>query len=311
MVVGSLPETRWWCCDDRHDERHDERGPLWGASVTAPMDEAVLVEHLATGVRRLTLNRPDSMNALTSELCDQLAAALATADSDPTVGAVVITGNGRGFCAGGNVNVMAAGARDAAPQEPLPGAEFDAYEASVRSIEVLADSIVGRIYRHSKPTVAVINGTVAGAGIGIAGACDIRIAASSASFTTSYARIGRSGDFGGTFFYRQLLGPAKSRELFFTSKRVDAAEALVLGLVSYVYPDGEALAQGLGLAAEIAAGPVSAFGRMKEVFRAADAGNLSEVLSLEAKYQALTGRTSEGRAAMTAFMAARQARKRA
>ncbi len=274
--------------------------------MTSSSEPPVLLDTDTDGVLVVSLNRPESLNALSVEVLDSLAAALTGAESDPDVGCVVITGQGRGFCSGGNVKAMAKMTDAVSEAPPEAGSEFEAYEDAVHALLRSTDAIIGRIYRLPVPTIALVNGPVAGAGIGLACVCDMRIAAESATFLTSYARVGRSGDFGSTFFYRQLLGPAKSRELFFTSDKVDASQALALGLVNHVYPDADLRTEGLALAARIARGPRRAYGRMKEVFRAADAGDLAAVLELEARHQVISGRASEGRRVMREYIRSRK-----
>jgi 2-(1,2-epoxy-1,2-dihydrophenyl)acetyl-CoA isomerase len=184
---------------------------------------------------------------------------------------------------------------------PSPGAEFEAYEDASRQLYWWHEEVVRRVYRFPKPVIALVNGAAAGAGLGLAGACDIRLASDRAVFTTAFARIGRSGDFGTSFFVRQLVGPAKLRELYFTADRIDAEEALLLGLVNHVYPHDELMSRGLEFAERVAAGPVRAFARMKEAFLAADAGDLDRVLAIEAKNMPLS-RGAEGRAFLQRFL---------
>lgn len=173
--------------------------------MTGSSEPPVLIDTATAGVLVLTLNRPESMNALAVDMIEGLSAAESGAD----IGCVVITGRGRGFCAGGNVKAMAT-AMDQTTQEapaapPEIGSEFEAYEDAVRALLQSTDSVIGRLFRLPVPTIALVNGTVAGAGIGLACVCDMRIAAESASFVTSYARVGRSGDFGSTFFTGNCL----------------------------------------------------------------------------------------------------------
>jgi enoyl-CoA hydratase/carnithine racemase len=182
----------------------------------------VLIDERRGRVALLTLNRPEKLNALSPELHDRLLEAVSRAANDPAVGCVVLTGAGRAFCSGGDIT----GARLAPPDGVRP------------TVESRADGLIhhGETARllHSmpKPTIAMVNGVAAGAGLALALACDLRVAAHTASFTTSYVRVGLSGDFGASWSLTRLVGPAKARELMFLSDRIEADEALRLGLVN-------------------------------------------------------------------------------
>lgn len=271
--------------------------------MTQTVTDAVLAERTRTGVIVITLNRPESLNAISPELAEGLIEELVRAEEDRTAGCVVLTGAGRGFCAGGDVKAMARrDLRSDSEPAPAPSPEADVFGAGARHLQRWHREIVLRLYRMPKPVIAVINGAAAGAGIGMAGACDLRVASDRAIFTTAFARIGRSGDFGTSFFVRQLVGPAKARELYFTSDRFDAETALRLGLVNYVYPPDELMARGMELAERIAAGPVNAYARMKQALRAADAGDLERVLEIESVNMPLSGLTAEGKEFLQRFL---------
>lgn len=186
------------------------------------MTDAVLLD-VADGVAIVTLNRPEQLNAVNYALLGGLLDKVQTADADPNVGCIVVTGAGRGFCAGGDLREGARAPKDT----PDPLSLRDGAEAC-------------RILRESaKPTIAMVNGPVAGAGIGIAGACDLRFAAESATFLSAYDRIGGGGDYGATYVWTQALGAAKARELFLLGERFTADAALAFGLYTRVYPDAE------------------------------------------------------------------------
>jgi len=174
----------------------------------------------------VTLNRPDRLNALSADLLESLRRALEELGGDEGVRAVVLTGAGRGFCAGGDVGELAtAGTRDE------------------RSLEVLASDtrrhlqLTELLHTMPKPTIAAVNGPCAGAGFALACAADLRYAATSAVFTTAFIKVGQPGDYGGAWTASRLLGAAKARELFLLEERIDAAQALRIGLVSEVIPD--------------------------------------------------------------------------
>lgn len=246
-------------------------------------------------VATLTLNRPEQLNAISAELADALAQALDRAAADDAVGCVVLTGAGRGFCAGGDLGVMAQ--RDGGATSSV-----EELEAQIAGRARMHVQIPLRIFELDKPTVAIVNGAAAGAGLSLALACDLRVAATSAKLTTGFARVGRSGDFGGTFFLSRLIGPARSRELYFTSEVVLAERARELGFVDHVHPRDEVLARGTALAEQIAAGPPQALARMKQAFRVAEQGDLRRLLDLEAELQTVSGNSAEGRERLARFL---------
>jgi 2-(1,2-epoxy-1,2-dihydrophenyl)acetyl-CoA isomerase len=266
--------------------------------------QLVLVEKRSSGIALVTLNRPESLNALSAELMAELGQQLAEIDRDPSVSCMVMTGAGRGFCSGGDIKGMST--RDASAGEAArayePGTELEQWENHSNQARRMHADIPGRIYEFSKPTISLVNGPAAGAGVGLALCHDITIASDRASFTTAFARIGRSGDFGTSYFLHWRVGPSKARELYFTSERIDAVRALALGMVSYIYPHDELLQRGLELAEKIAGGPVRAFARMKRAMRAADAGDVQAVLEIESMNMPLSGRSREGQRFLKQFM---------
>ncbi len=252
------------------------------------MTTDVLESHDA-GVATLTLNRPARLNALSPDMLAALHAAIPRLDADPSVRALVLTGSGRGFCAGGDVKRMT----DGAIAHDAP----DAVAVLRRKMEVSR-----LLYEMSKPTIAMVNGPAAGAGLALALACDFRVAGASARFTTAFARVGLPGDFGGSFFLSSLLGAAKARELYFTADAVDAQRALALGLVNQVVADDELVAVTMELARRLAAGPVLAYGYMKRNLAAAQTEGLARILDLEAEHQVAASRTEDHREAARAFV---------
>ncbi len=252
------------------------------------MTEDVL-EHFHEGVTTLTLNRPSRLNALSPEMLAQLRDALHRIDADRAVGAVILTGAGRGFCAGGDVKRMS-------------GGEIDHDAADAEAVLRGKMELASQLHALCKPTIAMVNGPAAGAGLALALACDLRIAGSSASFTTAFAKVGLPGDFGGSFFLSQLVGPAKARELYFTSGTLDASEALALGLVNRVVPDADLYSVASGLAQRLAGGPMLSFAQMKRNLNAAQGNTLAAVLDLEARHQVAASRTADHREAALAFV---------
>ncbi len=248
-----------------------------------------LLETVTDRVATLTLNRPDRLNALSSPMLDGLLEALPRLAADREVAVVVLTGAGRGFCAGGDVKNMAEGS-----------SQFGMEEA----VERLRGRMeVSRLLHDiPKPTIAMVNGPAAGAGLAMALACDLRIASESARFITAFVKVGFSGDFGGTYFLSKLVGTGRARELYYTGEALDAKQALALGIANQVVPDAELLETTMALAKRLARGPSIALGLMKKNFNAAETGTLSELLDLEALHQITTGRTEDHMEAARAFV---------
>mgnify|MGYP005677051361 FL=1 len=186
-----------------------------------------LLANLDEGVLTLTLNRPEARNAMSGEMTAALAQQLADAELNTKVRCVVLTGAGKGFCAGGDVKGMAASGDGTVGDNTIDGA--------IHRQRVNQRATAGKLYSMPKPTIAALPGAAAGAGLSLALACDMRVMASNAIMTTAFARVGFSGDYGGTFFMSQLIGTAKARQLYFMSERVSAQEALSLGPVSYTH----------------------------------------------------------------------------
>jgi len=248
-----------------------------------------LIETVANRVATLTLNRPDRLNALSSTIIDGLLEALPRLAADPQVAVVVVTGAGRGFCAGGDVKSMAEGSSQL-------GLE-DAVQRLRGKMEVSR-----LLHEIPKPTIAMVNGPAAGAGLALALACDLRVASESARFITAFAKIGFSGDFGGSYFLSKLIGTGKARELYYLGEPLDARQALALGIVNTVVPDFELLQATTALAQRLARGPGIALGLMKQNFNAAETGALSALLDMEALHQIQTAKTEDHLEAARAFV---------
>ncbi len=252
-----------------------------------------LLQQTIDGVALLTLNRPDRLNALSRPMLDDLAVALHRLSRDKEVGAVVITGAGRGFCAGGDVKGMAESTSDAGLEERTQD-----LRARMESSRLL--------HEMPKPTLAMVRGPAAGAGLSLALACDLRIVSETARFTTAFARVGFSGDFGGSYFLTHLVGTARARELYYTARPVDAAEALALGMVNQVVADAVLEAETMALARRLAKGPRIALAYMKRNMNAAESGTLAELFDLEALHHSRCGLTEDHREATQAFVAKRE-----
>lgn len=257
-----------------------------------------LLAEMEGGVLTLTLNRPDARNALTGPMLEALADQLARAETDDQVRCVVLTGAGKGFCAGGDVKAMAG--RDGG------GDRGGGLDATIHRQRLSQRATAGRLHRMPKPTVAAINGAAAGAGLSLALACDLRVMAASAFLTTAFARVGLSGDYGGTYFMTRLVGAAKAREFYFLSDRVSAEEALRLGLANRVCAPDALAEETTALAARLAAGPGVAYRYMKENLNRAAAGEVEDCMDLEATHHVHCERTADHREAAAAFVAKRE-----
>jgi 2-(1,2-epoxy-1,2-dihydrophenyl)acetyl-CoA isomerase len=260
------------------------------------MDEELL-ESASDGVALLTLNRPERLNALSPGMVGRLHDALVRLSGDPAVGAIVLTGAGRAFCAGGDVKAMG---------EPLEPSD-DLLEEMARSLRARME-VSRLLHEIPKPTLAMIRGPAAGAGLSLALACDLRIAGESARLGTAFARVGYSGDYGGSYFLTRLVGTAKARELYYTAEMLDAGPALALGMLNRVVPDADLERETLALAARIARGPRIALSYMKRNLNAAESGDLAQVLDLEAWHHTRCGMTEEHREAARAFVEKREPR---
>jgi 2-(1,2-epoxy-1,2-dihydrophenyl)acetyl-CoA isomerase len=248
-----------------------------------------LLETIEDGIATLTFNRPERMNALSTPIMEGLLHGLPRLTGDPAVKVIVLTGAGRAFCAGGDVKSMAEGG------ERRSAAEATAHLRSRMEVSRI-------LHELPKPTIAMINGPAAGAGLALALACDLRVAGTSGRLVTAFVRVGFSGDFGGSFFLTRLVGTAKARELYFSGRPVEADEALSLGLVNRVVPDEELATVTMELARSLAQGPSVALSLMKRNLNCAESGGLAELLDMEAVHQVQTGRTEDHREAAKAFV---------
>ncbi len=246
------------------------------------------------GVVTLTLNRPAARNAMSGAMNAALQEMLAKVELDPAVRCVVLTGAGKGFCAGGDVKGMASKGDGPVTDTTIDGV--------IHRQRVNQRGTAGKLFKMPKPTIAALPGAAAGAGLSLALACDLRIMASSAIMTTAFMRVGFSGDYGGTYFLTQLVGSAKARELYFLSERISAEEALRLGLTNWVCEPEELQAKTAEIAARLAHGPAVAYRYMKENLNRAMAGDVDDCLDLEATHHVHCAQTEDHRAAVKAFV---------
>lgn len=248
------------------------------------------------GVAVITLNRPERRNALSDAMLAGLDAALAHAETAQDVGAVLLTGAGGAFCAGGDVKGFAERGGEG-------GGTSTPYDVRVQAQRLRQRGTAGRLFHLPKPCLAVLPGAAAGAGLSLALACDLRIAAENAVLTTAFAKVGFSGDYGGTWFLSRLVGTAKARELYYLSERVTAAQALGLGLLNWVAPADQLTEQATELARRLASGPTVAYRYMKENLNRALVADLDDCMDLEATHHIHCGTTEDHKNAVQAFVA--------
>jgi len=253
-----------------------------------------LLAHVEDGVATIIMNRPDRRNALSAAMLEALARTLAECETATDVAAVLLTGSGGAFCAGGDVKGMA---------ESHKGGEPLDIDTRIHRQRLSQPNTAGRLYEMPKPTIAAIPGAAAGAGLSLALACDLRIAADSAVMTTAFAKVGFSGDYGGTYFLTRLVGTAKARELYYLSDRIEMPEAERLGLVNRTVPAANLMREATALAKRLAEGPRVAYRYMKEnLNRAAGEATMTDCLDLEATHHIHTGLTEDHREAAKAFV---------
>jgi enoyl-CoA hydratase/carnithine racemase len=238
----------------------------------AAPEGAVILEQRHDGIATLVMNRPEHLNALNNEMAMALNEALGRAGGDETVRVVVITGAGRAFCAGGDLAMIGKGRQTGKTEE---------LEPLLRS----GMQAVLKMRTMTQPVIAAVNGPAAGAGMNIALAADIRIAAEEATFGENFAKVGLFPDFGGTYFLPQLVGPSKAAELFYTGDMIDAKTALRLGIVNHAVPGAQLEAAARGLAMKIMQGPPIAIHAVKRALFGHEKGKLAEALEREVQAQ--------------------------
>jgi len=266
------------------------------ASPGSGSNDPVLLVERANRVATLTLNRPDVLNAFNDQLLADLVAALRDAERDPEIAVVIITGAGRAFCAGQDLQAR----REIFERGDVPhlGAGLrDRYKPMVMRIRMM-----------EKPVIAAVNGVAAGAGCGLALSCDIRLAARGSSLSTAFARVGLACDSGMSFFLPRLVGLGRALELAFTGDAVSAEEAERIGLINHVYPADELMARARELAERLASGATRAIGLIKRDINRAIAVDLETALDYEAYQQEIAGRTADFREGVMAFVEKRQPR---
>ena len=253
----------------------------------------VVLSSRDSGVLTLTLNRPEALNALNRETTRALRTAIDAAARDPEVGAVVLTGAGRAFCAGADLKAVSA--RGAAGETDLGADLRTNYAPLIRAMRACP-----------KPIIAAVNGTAAGAGLSLALACDLRLAAAGAQLIVVFVRVGLVPDAGSLFFLTRMLGLSKATELAMTSDPLSAEDAQSLGLVAAVVPPDQLMAAALERARQLALGPRQTYALIKAGMERALDFDLEQTLELEAQLQALAAKTNDAQEAIRAFLEKRK-----
>lgn len=254
-----------------------------------------LLTQLENGVFTITLNRPDKLNAVTELLLTELLQAFTEAESESTVRVIILTGAGRGFCAGQDLA--------AAVESGAGGADFSYSQHLIKTYNPL----ILKMRSLPKPILAAVNGVAAGAGMSLALACDLRLAAESASFLQAFVKVGLVPDSGSTWLLPRLVGSARALELMLSGRRVTAQEALALGMVNQVVPDSDFTAATARYATELANGPTLTLGLIKQSAEFALTSTLEQSLFKEAELQDIAGRTADHMEGISAFLQKRPA----
>jgi 2-(1,2-epoxy-1,2-dihydrophenyl)acetyl-CoA isomerase len=253
------------------------------------MGFATILFDRADGVATLTFSRPDRLNSITEEMHQEIAAALGSVESDAAVRALLITGAGRGFCAGQDLNLKASLGS---------GGDFDAGAA----LERYYNPLIRRLRALRKPVIAAVNGPAAGAGANIAFACDIVVAARSASFLQAFCRLGLVPDAGGTWILPRLVGSARAMGLAMLGESLSAEQAAQWGLIWKVVEDEKLMEEARALARKLAHGPTAGLGLIKEALNRSLENGLAAQLDLERDLQRQAAGTADFREGVSAFL---------
>lgn len=258
------------------------------------MQYATILFDVRDHVAHITLNRPEAANSLNREMASDLMHAVMRCSEDSAIRAVVITGTGPMFCSGGDLKEFAA------QGEHLP--------YHLKEVTTYLHAAISRLTRMDPPVVAAVNGTAAGAGMSLACACDIVVAAETARFTMAYTRVGLTPDGSSTYFLPRLVGLKRALELTLTNRVLSAQEALEWGIVTRVVPDTELLAQAHALAAQLAAGPTKTLGSSKRLLHTGWTETLETQMEHESQTIADMARTADASEGITAFLEKRTAK---
>ena len=259
------------------------------------MSFETILHAVEDGVATITLNRPDKLNSFTEQMHGELREALSAARDDESVRAVVLTGAGRGFCAGQDLS-------DRVMDTDDPDATFDLGE----TLETLYNPLVTLITTMEKPVLCAVNGVAAGAGANVALACDIIVAAESASFLEPFCNLGLVPDAGGTWSLTHKIGPARAKGMSLLGGKIPAAKAAQWGLIWECVPNDDLMDTVMGMAKGLATGPTKGYARTKQAINAAGTNSLAEQLTLEAQMQRELGQSEDYREGVSAFLEKRK-----
>jgi len=253
---------------------------------------STLLFETRNNVAHITFNRPDAANGINLELARDFSDAIRRSDEDPEIRAVLLSGNGKLFCAGGDLKAFAA-----QPPNDLP--------AYLREVTHFLHGAVATFARMSSPVIAAVHGSAAGAGFSLACASDFVFAAESAKFTMAYSRAGLTPDGSSTYFLPRILGYRRALDMAITNPILTAAQAHALAIVTHVIPDAELLERARAFAEQLATGPTLAFGGIKRLLLEAANNNLESQMARETDWISQMARTKDGREGIAAFVAKR------
>ncbi|HGN9441532.1 TPA: 2-(1,2-epoxy-1,2-dihydrophenyl)acetyl-CoA isomerase PaaG [Raoultella ornithinolytica] len=254
--------------------------------------DAFILSEVEQGVMTITLNRPDRLNSFNDLMHQQLAACLTQAERDENVRCLLITGAGRGFCAGQDLND-----RNVDPSGPAPDLGL--------SVERFYNPLVRRLAALPKPVIAAVNGVAAGAGATLALGCDIVLAARSANFVMAFSKLGLVPDCGGSWFLPRVAGRARAMGLALLGEKLSAEQAAQWGMIWQLVEDAELADTSRQLACHLATQPTFGLGLIKKALQASETNGLDAQLDLERDYQRLAGRSDDYREGVSAFLAKR------
>lgn len=257
------------------------------------MSQQFIISSLESGVLKITLNRPDVLNSFNYAMAEEVQDALKEAETNDEIRCVLLTANGKAFCAGQDLKEVTEIAKD--PDRELSEVVHHTYNPIIRAIRTL-----------EKPVICAVNGTAAGAGANIALACDMVIANEDAKFIQSFSNIGLIPDSGGTYFLPRLIGLARATELTFTGRPVKALEAVEMGMIYKSVPADQLMIEATRLSEKFAAMPTRGFGLTKRGFNAGFFNSLGAQLKLEADLQAEAGKTHDYNEGVSAFLEKRK-----
>jgi 2-(1,2-epoxy-1,2-dihydrophenyl)acetyl-CoA isomerase len=252
------------------------------------MEFTTLLFDIRDNVAHITLNRPEAANSINEEMGKDLMHAALRCDEDPEIRAVLISGAGKIFSGGGDLKAFLS--------------KGDQLPYHVKEITIYLHAAVSRFTRMDAPVVAAVHGAVAGAGMSVAIACDIVVAAETTRFMVAYTRAGLTPDGSATYFLPRIVGLKRALELTLTNRMFSAQEALQWGLVTRVVPDNELLAQARAIAVQLAAGPTRAYGVSKRLLHSGWAETLETQMENESQAIANSARTADAREGITAFL---------